>query len=62
MPGKYEIENQSVDISAFSLLLMEGYIWITTLKLTSTEGKKKKLAMCIRIETKITKFREGKRG
>lgn len=62
MPGKFEIADSSVDVSNFAFLPMEGYLWITTLKLTSTEGKKKKLAMCIRIDTKVTKIRETKRG
>lgn len=60
MPGKYEIDNQSVDLSNFAILPIGGYTWITTLKIS--DGKNKKLAVCTRIDTKITDFKEARRA
>lgn len=61
MPGKYEVNTTSIDVSNYALLPIDGYIWISTLKITSTEGKQRKLAMCARIETKVTKSKEKRR-
>lgn len=62
MPGKYEIDNTSIDVGNFAILPIGGYLWITTLKISSTDGKNKKLAMCVRIDTRITDFKETRRG
>lgn len=61
MPGKYEINNQSIDFSNFAFILVDGYIYIITVKVTSTEGKNRKLAVCIRIDAKVSKIRETRR-
>lgn len=61
MPKKYEIDNQSIDFGAFALILIDGYMYIITVKVTSIEGKKKRLALCLQIDVKVTKPKETRR-
>lgn len=58
MPGIYKLEEASLDLRAFSLFPVDGYVWITTFKFVASEkGKAKRIVMCINSETKIFKTR-----
>lgn len=49
----YVSTNSSIDLSALSFLPISGYSWLTTFKLTSGEGKRKELVLCVMFECKI---------
>lgn len=61
-PGKYVVESTSVDVGSFAILPIDGYIWVTTLKGFSGEGKSKKQIMCLKIDVLISKPKEARRG
>lgn len=56
-PGNYTLTDSMVDLSMISFFPIDGYIWVVTLSLVSSENgsKKKKVAMCVNAETKIVK-------
>jgi hypothetical protein len=58
-PGNYTFSELSVDLSIFSLMSLDGYVWIFRLKLTSNNGgsKTKKGIFCVDTEIKTSKFR-----
>lgn len=60
--GRYYANDSSIDISTFSVLPIHGYTWMATFKFSSGEGKNRKLAMCVLMEVKITKLKEGKKN
>ncbi|KAG5678164.1 hypothetical protein PVAND_007858 [Polypedilum vanderplanki] len=60
LPGKYETMNSVVDVSPFAPLPVDGYTWVSTVKASSGEGKNRKLAMCLLMETKITLYKTRK--
>lgn len=53
--GNYTFMELKLDLSALSLLPMDGYVWLTTIKLLSAEEriKRKLIVLCIAAETKI---------
>lgn len=61
-PGKYMIEDSSIDVGNFAILPIDGYNWVTTLRGTSGEGKSRKPVMCLRIDAAITQSKETRRG
>jgi hypothetical protein len=56
-PGNYSLTDSIVDLSIISLIPIDGFIWMATFTLVSSEdgAKKKKIVMCINSETKILK-------
>lgn len=61
LAGKYIATNTTVDLTTFSRIPSEGWIWIVTVKSVSGEGKNKKLAMCLNVEVKISRSRERRK-
>ena len=52
--GNYTIDETKLDLSALAVLPVDGYVWVSTLKILSEAGnKKKRIVMCINTETKI---------
>lgn len=52
---RYVATNATFDFTAISFLPLSGYIWLTTLKVSSGEGKVHKLELCILMEVKIVR-------
>lgn len=61
MPGRYIAKNTVIDLSTLSVFPTEGFVWVVTIKGVSGEGKNKKLAMCLQVETKISKVKERRK-
>ena len=55
--GNYTITDSAVDLNIVSFFPLDGYVWMVTFSLVSSEkgSKHKKVAMCINTETKIVK-------
>lgn len=58
-PGNYSMEQAEVDISFAAFLPIDGYVHISTVKVSSAlnGGKTRKIALCLSIETKVVKTR-----
>lgn len=58
-PGNYTIPPAELDISIMSLMPLDGYVYLTSFKVSSgvNGGKSKKIAWCLSIETKIERIR-----
>lgn len=58
-PDNYTAKQAIIDLKHVSLLPIDGYIWLVTLKfVTSSKGSRaKKLIMCVNAEVKIIKTR-----
>lgn len=55
--GNYSVPAGTVDLSLFAMLPVDGFIWVVSYKLVATEkgSKIKKVVLCMRSETKITR-------
>lgn len=55
--GIYNMEETKIDFSLFAMLPLDGFVWVSTLKLLSAEPgiKRKRIVMCINAETKIVR-------
>lgn len=55
--GIYKMLDTKMDFSAFSMLPLDGFVWVATFKILLTEpgAKKKRIVMCVTTETKIVK-------
>lgn len=58
-PGNYTLKDSILDLSMFSLLPIDGFIYVASVKLVSSEngGKTKRIVFCMNIETKIMRIR-----
>jgi hypothetical protein len=58
--GKYSTLNTTLDLSAFSFIPIEGWIWIMKLRVVekNKKGTSQKAAWCVDAEVKITKTRK----
>lgn len=58
-PGNYTVKPMELDLSVMALMPFDGYVYITSAKVSSTVngGKTKKIAWCVIAETKIVKIR-----
>lgn len=56
-PDIYTLKESKMDFSLFSLIPLDGYVWVVTIKVLSAESgiKKKEVAMCLNTETKIVR-------
>lgn len=61
-PQRYVATNSTIDLTAISFMPVNGYIWHTTVKLHSGEGKDRKVAMCIEMKMKIVRAQARKRN
>lgn len=59
-PGNYSLGQSSVDLSLFSFLPLDGYIWVVNYRFVSIDegGKSRRIVMCANSEIKIAKVRK----
>lgn len=53
--GNYTIVETKLDLTALSVLPLDGFVWVSTLKVLAMEPglKKKRIVLCLNTETKI---------
>jgi len=56
--GKYIVPPTTIDLTIIQMLPSDGFYWISTIRLFS--GRERKIALCIRTETKVTRARRPK--
>jgi hypothetical protein len=63
-PGNYSLGNPVVDVSILNVLNFDGYIWVSTYKLVTTNSttKLKKIILCYNTEVKMVKVRSKSKG
>jgi hypothetical protein len=56
-PGNYTLQDSTFDLSALAMLPLEGYLWVTTFKLTTIDKatKARQTVLCLKTETKVLK-------
>lgn len=59
LPGNYTIQETELDLAILAYAPFDGYIYITSIKLASTNkvAKTRKILFCLNVETKIVKIR-----
>lgn len=58
-PGNYTIKDSTIELSMVSLLPIDGFVYVTSIKLVSSEngGKTKRIVFCLNSEMKIVRTR-----
>jgi hypothetical protein len=56
-PGNYTMEKTEFNLGMIEFMPIDGYIYTTTIKMISGSGGSKKVVLCFKAETKITKVR-----
>lgn len=63
LPQRYIATNSSMlDLSPISFLPIGGYVWLVTLKMTSSQLKRRELVFCTMFEISIAKAKRKRRN
>lgn len=61
-PNNYTLTEVEIDLTFAALLPLDGYVWLTTLRLGTGESSLngRKIAMCFKSETRVTRPRRSR--